>query len=67
MASRKRWHKNHDKMAPSKYLSTFQRTLEMLLTNCSINLQLKWSIECILVTGTLANQVPTFRITYTKF
>ena len=39
---------------------------EMLLINCEINIQLKWSAKGFLVRGTLANQVPTFRITDKK-
>ena len=31
-----------------KYLSNFCRTLEMLLTNCKIELKLKWTTYCIL-------------------
>ena len=34
---------------PLRYLSNFQRTLEMPLSNCEISLQLKWSKSCILV------------------
>ena len=44
----------------------FWRTLEMPLTNCEISLQLKWSENCFLVAGTVANQVQTFTITDTK-
>ena len=38
----------------------------MPLTNCEINLMLTWSANCFLVSGTKANQVPTFAITNTK-
>ena len=38
----------------------------MLLINCEINIQLKWSAKGFLVRVTLANQVPTFRITDKK-
>ena len=38
----------------------------MLLINCGINIQLKWSAKGFLVRGILANQVPTFRITDKK-
>ena len=34
-------------MAPLKYLSTFWRTLEMLLINCEVELILAWSAGCI--------------------
>ena len=47
-------------MVPLKYLSKFWRTHEMPLINCEISLHLKWSINCILVAGTEANQNPTF-------
>ena len=53
-------------MVPLKYLSNFWRTLEVPLINCEVNLQLKLSEKCILVTGTAANQVPEFKITNTK-
>ena len=39
----------------------------MPLINCEINLQLKWSGKCILVTGTAANQVSKFTKTHTKY
>ena len=38
----------------------------MQLTNWKINLQLKWSEKCVLVTGTAANQIPELKITDTK-
>ena len=38
----------------------------MPFINCEINLQLKWSLKCILVVGTAADQVPEFKITDTK-
>ena len=47
-------------MVPLKYLSNLWRTHEMPLINCEISLQLKWSINCILVAGTEANQNPIF-------
>ena len=50
-------------MVPLKYLSKFWRTLEMLLIDCEISLQLIWSKNCILVAGTAANQTPEFKIT----
>ena len=49
-----------------KYVSNFWRTLEMLLINCEINLILTWSVNCLLVAGTVANQVPTYAATDTK-
>ena len=53
-------------MVSLKYLSTFGRTLQMLLINSQINIFLTWSAECILVTGTVVNQEPKFAITDTK-
>ena len=53
-------------MVPLKYPSKFWRTLDMSLVNCEISLRLKWSKDCFLVTGAVANQVPTFTITDTK-
>ena len=53
-------------MVPLKGLSSFRRTLKMLLINCEIRLQLKLSKNCILVAGTVANQNPTFQINGTK-
>ena len=38
----------------------------MSLIYCEISFQLKWFTKCNLVTGTAANQVPTFTITVTK-
>ena len=39
----------------------------MPLINCNISLQLKWSKNCILVAGTVANQNPSFQINDTRF
>ena len=50
-------------MVPLKYLSKFQRTLEMPLINCEINLMLTWFENCVLSNDTKAT---TFAITYTK-
>ena len=44
-------------MVPLKYLSNFWRTIEMPLINCKISLQLECSSNCILVGGTVANQM----------
>ena len=38
----------------------------MPLINCEISLRLKWYKNCILVTGTAANQNPTFQINDAK-
>ena len=53
-------------MVPLKYLSNFRRNLEIPLINCEINLILTWSANCFLIAGSVANQVPTFRITDMK-
>ena len=53
-------------MVRLKHLSNFWRALKMPLINCEINLQLKWSENCFLVVGTIANQQPTFTITDTN-
>ena len=45
-------------MVPLKYVSNLWRTLEILLINCKISLQLKWSKNYILVAGTVANKNP---------
>ena len=47
--------KNIEVIVPLKYLSNFWRTFEMLLINCEINLQSKWSEKCFLVAGTAVN------------
>ena len=51
---------------PLKYLSNFWRTLEMLLTNCEINLILTWSENCVIVSTNVANETATFAINETK-
>ena len=53
-------------IVPLKYLSNFWKTLEMLLSNCEINLDLNWSNNCIIVATVVANQGATFSITDTK-
>ena len=57
--------KNVEIMVPLKYLSNFWRTLEMPLINCEINLVLKWSANCVIVSTNVANQNATFEITDT--
>ena len=47
---------------PLKYLSKFWRTLEISLSNCEINLQLKQSEKYLLLAGTAANQEQEFEI-----
>ena len=41
-------------VVPLKYLSNFRRSLEMLLINYEINLQLTWSANCIITNSTSA-------------
>ena len=50
-------------MVPLKYLSNFQRTLEIPLMNCEITLILTWSDKCVLSNDTKAT---TFAITGKK-
>ena len=38
----------------------------MLLINYEITLKLKWSTDCIIITGTAADQNPNFQITDRK-
>ena len=38
----------------------------MSLINCEIRLQLKWSKNCVLVAGKVANQKPSFQANDTK-
>ena len=54
-------------MVPLKYLSNFLRTLEMPLINCKVNFILTWSANCVILYANVANQIPTFTITETKF
>ena len=53
-------------MVPLKYLSNFWGTIETSLTNCEINLILKWSENRIIVFTDVANQNATFEIADTK-
>ena len=41
----------------------FERTLEMPLINCEVNLILIWSADCIIIYTDVVNQIPTFTIT----
>ena len=50
-------------MVPVKYFSNFWRTLEMPLINCKVNLILRWSSTCAIVSTNIANQGATFTIT----
>ena len=65
--------KNEVKAAPLIYLSNFWRSLEMPLSNCKVELSLKWIENCVLTTtaiGANANATGTynaiFKITDTK-
>ena len=49
-------------IVPLKYFSNFQRTLEMPLINCEINLILTWSKDCVI---TNSNGEGKFAITET--
>ena len=49
-----------------KYLSNFFRSLEMPLINCKINLELKWTQNCVLSSAAAAQNNVTFTITDTK-
>ena len=53
-------------MVPLKLLSNFQRTPEMPLINCEINLNLTWSANCVTVSTAIADQRATIAITDTK-
>ena len=54
---------NADIAVPSKYLSSFGRTLEMLFINPEINIILTWSENCVISEGI---RVTPFAITDTK-
>ena len=49
---------------PTKYLRNFWRTIEIPLTNCEVNIILKWSRYCVITNSTGAGK---FAITVTKF
>ena len=56
--------KDTEIMVPLKYLTNFWRRLEIPLMNCEISLILTCSANCFLLAVTVANQVPTFEITF---
>ena len=66
--------KNGVKIAvPLKYLSNFWRSLEMPLTNCKVELSLKWIENCVLTTAAIGANADatgadsaTFKITDAK-
>ena len=51
-------------MVPLKYISNVQKTLEMTLIVCEINLILTCSANCFIVAGVVHSQVPTFAIMF---
>ena len=53
-------------MAPLKYLSNIWRNHEITLINYEINFILTQSANFFLIDAPIANQIPTFTITYTK-
>ena len=53
-------------VVPLKYLNIFWRTFKILLIYYEINIFLTWSVNCIIVTETVGNQITTFAITETK-
>ena len=53
-------------MVPLRYLSNLWGTLEMPLTNCEVNLDLKWSKNYVIVATNLGARATTFSITDTK-
>ena len=54
-------------VVPLKYVSSFSRSLEMLLVNCKIDLELTWHKDCMISSANAADgQVVSFMITNTK-
>ena len=53
-------------MVTLKYQRNFRKAYEMALINCEINLFLTWSVNEIIVAGTVVNQIATFAIADTK-
>ena len=54
-------------VVPLKYISNFFRSLEMLLVNCKIDLELTWHKDCMISgVDAAAGQVVSFMITNTK-
>ena len=57
--------KNDVKLAvPLKYLGNFQRSSEMPLINCKVELSLEWYTKCVLIIGNGTNA--NFAVTDTK-
>ena len=57
---------NPEIMVSLKYLSNLQRTLEIPLINCEVELILTWSANCVIIYTDVPDQVPTFEITETN-
>ena len=57
---------NVEIMVPLKYISNFWRSLEMPLSNCEVELILKWSENCVIIYTDVRGQVPIFKITETN-
>ena len=54
-------------VVPLKYVSSFIRSLEMLLVNCKIDLELTWHKDCMISSANAAaGQAVSFMITNTK-
>ena len=53
-------------MVSLKYLSSFWVTFEMPLIKCEANIVLTWSVNCVIVSTSNANQGATIAITETK-
>ena len=49
---------------PLNYLSNFWRSLEMLLINCKINLELNWSIDCVMssIVGNTTSKITNLKL-----
>ena len=55
--------KNEKIVVPLKYLSNFWRSLEILLINCKIHLELSWTNNCVMSSVAV---IIEFKITNTK-
>ena len=53
--------KNFETMVALKYLSNIWRTLQMPLINCKINLDLKWSKNCVILAAKVVAQTQHFQ------
>ena len=49
---------------PLNYLSNFWRSLEMLLINCKIHLELNWSIDCVMssIAGNTTSKITNLKL-----